>query len=163
MVCSQTDHFVFLKKTRTGIVILVVFEDDIVITGSDKEGIRILINHLNLSFLTKDLCKLRYFLDIEVSRSKAHISLSQSKNTFDILKDTSYLDSKPVAKPMEPNLKLMPNEGNFIDDPDTNRRLVDKLIYLTITRPDISYAANIVSQFMTSPRVPHMKSISKML
>ena len=76
MVCSQTDHFVFLKKTRTGIVILVVFEDDIVITGSDKEGIRILINHLSSSFLTKDLCKLCYFLDIEVAISKTGISLS---------------------------------------------------------------------------------------
>ena len=52
---------------------------------------------------------------------------------------------------MEPNLKLMSNEGDFVDDPDTYRRLVGKLIYLTITRPDISYAVGIVSQFMTNP------------
>jgi hypothetical protein len=76
MTRSQADHSVFFKKTRTGIVILVVYVDDIVITGSDKEGIQILINHLNLSFLTKDLGKLRYFLGIEVARSKAGINLS---------------------------------------------------------------------------------------
>jgi transposase InsO family protein len=163
MTRSQADHSVFFKKTRTGIVILVVYVDDIVITGSDKEGIQILINHLSSSFLTKDLGKLRYFLGIEVARSKAGISLSQRKYTLDILQDTGYLGSKPVATPMEPNLKLMPDEGDFVDDPDTYRRLVGKLIYLTITRPDISYAVSIVSQFMTNPRVPHMNAVIRIL
>uniref|UniRef100_A0A2N9FGV4 Integrase catalytic domain-containing protein n=1 Tax=Fagus sylvatica TaxID=28930 RepID=A0A2N9FGV4_FAGSY len=163
MTCSQADHSVFFKKTRTGIVILVVYVDDIVITGSDKEGIQILINHLSSSFLTKDLGKLRYFLGIEVAKSKAGISLSQRKYTLDILQDTGYLGSKPVATPMEPNLKLMPDESDFVDDPDTYRRLVGKLIYLTITRPDISYAVSIVSQFMTNPRVPHMNAVIRIL
>jgi hypothetical protein len=120
MIRSQADHSVFFKKTRTGIVILVVYVDDIVITGSDKEGIQILINHLSLSFLTKDLGKLRYFLGIEVAKSKAGISLSQRKYTLDILQDTGYLGSKTIATPMEPNLKLMPNEGDFVNDPDTS-------------------------------------------
>jgi transposase InsO family protein len=163
MTRSQADHSVFFKKKRTGIVILVVYVDDIVITGSDKEGIQILINHLSSSFLTKDLGKLRYFLGIEVARSKAGISLSQRKYTLDILQDTGYLGSKPVSTPMEPNLKLMPDEGDFVDDPDTYRRLVGKLIYLTITRPDISYAVSIVSQFMTNPRVPHMNAVIRIL
>jgi hypothetical protein len=79
MTCSQADHSVFFKKTRTGIVILVVYVDDIVITGSDKEGIQILINHLSSSFLTKDLGKLHYFLGIEVARSKAGIKLIPEK------------------------------------------------------------------------------------
>jgi hypothetical protein len=163
MTRSQTDHFVFFKKTRTSIVILVVCVNDIVITGSDKEGIQILINHLSLSFLIKDLGKLRYFLGIEVARSKAGISFSQRKYTLDILQDIGYLDSKPVTTPMEPNLKLMPDEGDFVDDPDTYRRLVGKLIYITITRPDISYAVSIVSQFMTHPRVPHMNAVIRIL
>jgi hypothetical protein len=64
---------------------------------------------------------------------------------------------------MEPNLKLIPDEGDFVDDPDTYRRLVGKLIYLTITRPDISYAVSIVSQFMTNPRVPHMNAVIHIL
>ena len=163
MTRSQADHSVFFKKTKTGIVILVVYVDDIVITGSDREGIQILINHLSSSFLTKFLGKLRYFLGIEVARSKAGISLSQRKYTLDILQDTGYLGSKPVATPMESNLKLMPDEGEFIDDPDTYRRLVGKLIYLTITRPDISYAVSVVSQFMTNPRVPHMNAVIRIL
>jgi hypothetical protein len=151
MTRSQASHFVFFKKTRTGIV------DNIVITGSDKEGIQILINHLNSSFLTKDLGKFRYFLGIEVTIWKAGRSLSQRKYTIDILQDTGYLGSKPVATPMEPNLKLMPEDGDFVDDPYTYRRL----IYLTITWPDIYYADKIVSQFMASPYASWI--ISKML
>uniref|UniRef100_A0A2N9EXN8 4-alpha-glucanotransferase n=1 Tax=Fagus sylvatica TaxID=28930 RepID=A0A2N9EXN8_FAGSY len=153
----------WFDKFSKAVVSHVVYVDDIVITGSDKEGIQILINHLSSSFLTKDLGKLRYFLGIEVARSKASISLSQRKYTLDILQDTGYLGSKPVATPMEPNLKLMPDEGDFVDDPDTYRRLVGKLIYLTITRPDISYAVSIVSQFMTNPRVPHMNAVIRIL
>ena len=151
MTRSQADHFVFFKKTKIGIVILVVYVDDIIITGSDKKGIQILINHFSSSFLTKYLRKLCYFLIIEVARSKVGISLSQRKYTLDILQDTGYLGSKPVATPMESHLKLMPNEGDFVDDPDTYRRLMGKLIYLAISRPNISYAVSIVSQFMTSP------------
>jgi hypothetical protein len=58
-------------------MILVVYVDDIVITGSDKEGIQILINHLSSSFPNKNLGKLRYFFGIEVARLKAGISLSR--------------------------------------------------------------------------------------
>ena len=64
---------------------------------------------------------------------------------------------------MEPNLKLMPNEGDFVDDPNAYRRLVGKLIYLTITRPDISYTVSIVSQFMTNPQVPRMNAVIRIL
>jgi hypothetical protein len=74
-----------------------------------------------------------------------------------------YLSSRPVVTPMEPNLKLMLDEGDFVDDPDTYRRLVGKLIYLTIIRPNISYGVSIVSQFMTSPRVPHMNVVIRSL
>jgi hypothetical protein len=57
----------------------------------------------------------------------------------------------------------MPNEGDFVDDPDTYCKLVGKLIYLTITRLDISYIVSIVSQFTTSPRVPHMNAVIRIL
>uniref|UniRef100_A0A2N9GB44 Integrase catalytic domain-containing protein n=1 Tax=Fagus sylvatica TaxID=28930 RepID=A0A2N9GB44_FAGSY len=142
MTRSQADHSVFFKKTRTGIVILVVYVDDIVITGSDKEGIQIFDQSSQLEVFSLKTWR---------------------KYTLDILQDTGYLGSKPVATPMEPNLKLMPDEGDFVDDPDTYRRLVGKLIYLTITRPDISYAVSIVSQFMTNPRVPHMNAVIRIL
>jgi hypothetical protein len=80
-----------------------------------------------------------------------------------IFRKTKLSCSKPIATPMNTNLKLMPDEGDFVNDPDTYSRLVVKLIYLTITRLDISYAVSIVSQFMTNPRVSHMNAIIRIL
>ncbi|XP_059638936.1 uncharacterized mitochondrial protein AtMg00810-like [Cornus florida] len=60
---------------------------------------------------------------------------------------------------METNVKLKVDDGDPLDDPKMYRRLVGKPIYLTITRPNISYAVSVVSQFITSPRVPHMEAV----
>ena len=88
MTRRQVDHLVFFKKMST--VILVVYVDDIVIIGSDKEGILTPIHHLSSSFDTKDLGKICYFIGIEVARSKEGINLSQRKCILDILKETGY-------------------------------------------------------------------------
>ncbi|KAM6574328.1 hypothetical protein CsatA_022655 [Cannabis sativa] len=63
-----------------------------------------------------------------------------------LLQDTGYLGSKPASTPMEPNLKLSTESGELIPNPKQYRSLIGKLIYLTITRPDISYAVNKLSQ-----------------
>jgi len=56
---------------------------------------------------------------------------------------------------MEDNVKPLPNQGKILDDPDTYRRLVGKLNYLMITRLDIVFAVNVVSQFLSAPRTTH--------
>ena len=55
------------------------------------------------------------------------------------------LDCKPVDTPMDPNVKLVPGQGESLVDPGRYRRLVGKLNYLTITRPDISFPISVVS------------------
>ena len=77
--------------------------------------------------------------------------ISQRKYTLDMLVDTSMLDCKPVDTPMDPNVKLVPSQGEPLRDPERYRRLVGKLNYLTITRPDISFPVSVVNQFLQSP------------
>ncbi|KAL5558567.1 hypothetical protein UlMin_034778 [Ulmus minor] len=64
---------------------------------------------------------------------------------------------------MEPNLKLSQEDGELFDDPSLYRRLIGKLLYLTITRPDLSYAVNRLSQFLAKPRIPHYKAVQRVL
>lgn len=65
------------------------------------------------------------------------------------------LDCKPIDTPMDPNVKLLPDQGESFPDPGRYRRLVGKLNYLTMTRPDISYAVSVVHQFLNSPCYSH--------
>ena len=74
---------------------------------------------------------------------------------MDILTDTGMLDCKPIDTPMVPNVKLVPSQGELLRDPGSYRRLVGKLNYLTITRPDISFPVSVVIQFLQSPCDSH--------
>ncbi|RVW51632.1 Retrovirus-related Pol polyprotein from transposon RE1 [Vitis vinifera] len=90
-----------------------VYVDDIVITGSDQNGIQKLKQHLFTHFQTKDLGKLKYFLGIEIAQSSSGVVLSQRKYALDILEETGMLGCKPVDTPMDPNVKLIPGQGAF--------------------------------------------------
>ena len=64
---------------------------------------------------------------------------------------------------MDPNQKILKDEGNLFKDPSRYRRLVGKLNYLTITRPDISYAVSVVSQLLEAPRVSHWEVVTRII
>lgn len=152
MIRSEANHYVFYKHSSTNqCIYLLVYVDDIVITRNDHGGIQRLKQHLFQHFQTKDLGRLKYFLGIEVAQSKRGVTISQRKYALDILKETGMLDCRPIDTPMDPNVKLVPDQGEPFSDSGRYRRLVGKLNYLTMTRPDISFVASVVSQFLNSP------------
>ena len=97
---------------------------------------------------------LRYFLGIEVMRSKHGIFLPQRKYVLDLLSKTRSLGVKPCNSPMVPNVHFI-GEGKTFEDSERYRRLVGKLNYLTVTRPDIAYSISVVSQYMPAPTVDY--------
>ncbi|RVX08747.1 Retrovirus-related Pol polyprotein from transposon RE1 [Vitis vinifera] len=160
---SEKDHSVFYKKSAAGIILLVVYVDDIVITGNDHAGISDLKTFMHSKFHTKDLGELKYFLGIEVSRSKKGMFLSQRKYVLDLLKETGKIEAKPCTTPMVPNVQLMPDDGDPFYNPERYRRVVGKLNYLTVTRPDIAYAVSVVSQFTSAPTIKHWAALEQIL
>ncbi|BBH08397.1 wall-associated kinase 2, partial [Prunus dulcis] len=131
--------------------------------GTDTATISIIKNLLHQRFHLKDLGDLKYFLGIEVSRSPKGLYLSQRKYALDILKDSGLIGARPTFFPMEQNLKLNNEDGELLHNPETYRRLVGRLIYLTITRPDIVHTVHILSQFMQSPRTTHKDAADRLL
>ncbi|RVW27145.1 Retrovirus-related Pol polyprotein from transposon RE1 [Vitis vinifera] len=114
MFRSIANHSVFYHHNSSGqCIYLVVYVDDIVITGSDQNGIQKLKQHFFTHFQTKDLGKLKYFLGIEIAQSSSGMVLSQRKYALDILEETGMLDCKPVDTPMDPNVKLIPGQGSL--------------------------------------------------
>ncbi|XP_042944481.1 uncharacterized mitochondrial protein AtMg00810-like [Carya illinoinensis] len=160
---SQADHSLFTLTTSTSIVLVLVYVDDILVAGNDLSQIEIFKRILSTHFKTKDLGSLKYFLGLEVARSSTGIFLNQRKYALDILSDSGQLGARTALFPMEQHLKLTAQDGDLLPDPGLYRRLVGRLIYLTITRPDIVYAVNTLSQFMHAPQVPHMTAAIRVL
>jgi hypothetical protein len=160
---SKADYSLFTKVSGNSITVVLIYVDDIIITGNDNKAIEALKSSLRTKFRIKDLGQLRYFLGVEVARSADGISISQRKYTLDILNEAGLLGAKPLSTPMEENIKLLPTAGDLLRNPSIYRRLVGKLIYLTITRPEITYSVHILSQFMQEPRKPHLDAVHHLL
>ncbi|KAK3017572.1 hypothetical protein RJ639_006639 [Escallonia herrerae] len=139
---SNSDHTLFLKKKQGKITALIVYVDDMVVTGNDPEEREALQGHLSREFKMKDLGPLKYFLGIEVSRSKKGIFLSQRKYALDLLRETGMLACQPVDTPVEEGLKLRIESNQVPVDKGRYQRLVGRLMYLAHTRPDLAYALN---------------------
>ncbi|KAJ0806207.1 putative RNA-directed DNA polymerase [Helianthus annuus] len=140
-LCSKADTSLFVYKKGASIVYLLVYVDDIIITGSDPQLIQSFITRLNKEFSVKDLGVLGYFLGLEVAYSDTGIYLSEAKYAHDILACAGLLDSKPVDTPLS-TADTFHSKGDPFHDPTLYRSLVGALQYLTITRPDLSYAVN---------------------
>ena len=107
---SKPHHSIFYKNSSSGIILLVVYVNDIVITGSDSKGILSLKSFLNSQFRTKDLGMLKCFLGVEVMKSKQGILLSQQKYVLDMLSEIGKLGTKPCSIPMAPKVQLTKEE-----------------------------------------------------
>ncbi|GKV36220.1 hypothetical protein SLEP1_g44372 [Rubroshorea leprosula] len=100
---------------------------------------------------------------ITVASSPQGLYLSQRKYTIELLNDAGLLGSRTADTPMEQNLKLLPSDGSPLIDGSMYRRLIGRLIYLTITRPDISFIVNTLSQFLQSPQKCHLDVAHRLL
>ena len=146
---SKSNYSLFLKKTKDAFIALLVYMDDILIASDNKVAVNELKAILDQKFKLKDLGELKYFLGLEVARFAQGINLCQRKYTLELLSDSNMFGSKPVKTPMDQNLRLSKYEGQKLGDPSAYRRLIGKLLYLTITRLAITYAVHRLSQFMS--------------
>ncbi|CAL0329477.1 unnamed protein product [Lupinus luteus] len=160
---SNSDYSLFTKHTDIGFTAILVYVDDLILTGNDL----IQINHtksvLDKKFSIKDLGDLKFFLGMEVARSKQGISLYQRKYTLELLQETGFLGSKPASTPMSYNSTIHSKSGTTLEDPTSYRKLIGKLLYLTHTRPDISFSVGCLSQFLACPTDEHHKAATQVL
>ncbi|CAN6727389.1 unnamed protein product [Malus baccata var. baccata] len=158
----NADSSLFVRTGIVGKLVVLIYVDDLIITGDNADEILNLKQSLKQRFAIKDLGILKYFLGIEVATSHKGLFLNQRKYVLDLLKEANMSDVKPAIAPLDskhkPSLKGMP-----LTDISHYQRLVGKLIYLTITRPDITYSVSLVSQFMHSPTLGHLTLVKRIL
>ena len=142
---SQADHTLFYKHSSDDISILIVYVDDIILTLDDEYELEKLKKTLATKFEIKDLGQLRYFLRMEIARTKSGISISHRKYTLDLLKKTGMLRCKLAETPMKANWKYKDTDLGDPVDKGRYQRLVGRLIYLSHTRPNIAFVVCVAS------------------
>ncbi|KAL0424094.1 UNVERIFIED_CONTAM: Retrovirus-related Pol polyprotein from transposon RE1 [Sesamum radiatum] len=155
---SSHDYCLFVKTTDSGLLALLVYVDDILLTGSSLEEIQAVKCYLHDLFTIKDIGEARYFLGLEIARNSKGSYVAQTKYILDIVKDTGLLEAKAASTPLPQGLKLTSDCVALLQNPDSYRRLVGRLLYLRFTRPDISHSVQQLSQFLNHPCELHMSA-----
>ena len=147
---SMNDHSLFINSSEGSFTTLLVYLDDIILAGNNKEKIKRIKQALNETFKIKDLGNLRYFLGLEIVRSKKGIMMNQRKYALEFLTDACLLAYKPTPIPIDNHAKSSSTRNVLFTDVQTYKRLIGKLMYLTNTRPDITFLCNKFLNFLLS-------------
>ncbi|KAH9782897.1 retrovirus-related pol polyprotein from transposon RE1 [Citrus sinensis] len=160
---SKLDTSLFILQQGRDIIFVLIYVDDILITGSKESLVQEVIERLNCQFALKVLGPLSYFLGLEAHRTENGLHLSQHKYICDLLKRTDMDGCKETSTPMSVVPKLSAEGGKQFSDPTLYRSIVGALLYVTITRPEISYAVHRLSQYMQNPLQPHWLGCKRIL
>lgn len=160
---TVADYSLFIYNKGDVFVTALVYVDDILLTGTSSDFISQVKASLHSTFTIKDLGLAKYYLGLEIHRTEAGLYLHQHKFVHDLLLEAGLENAKPLSLPVDAAIKLSPTDGVLLDDPKLYRKFVGKLLYLTVSRPDIAFAVHHLSQFLQSPRVPHMIAVQRIL
>ena len=149
--CSKSDPSLFTYHHKEKTLLLLLYVDDILLTGNSEHLIQDLLKSLNTRFSMKDLGKPKYFLGIQIEETEEGLFLHQEGYATDILHQAGMSDYNPM--PTHLPIVLDDPESELFPEPTYFRSLAGKLQYLTITRPDIQFAVNFVCQRMHAPTV----------
>ncbi|KAH0645844.1 hypothetical protein KY284_033728 [Solanum tuberosum] len=162
LYCCYADSSLFVRHTPSSTTYILVYVNDIILTGSDPSYISSFIKSLDVQFSLKELGDLSFFLGVEVARVGSGIHLSQPTYIQDLLSRTKMTDCKPFPSPADSTFQLS-KHGETFDDPSLYRSIVGALQYATITRPKIYFSVNRVCQYMHNPTLDHWKAVKQIL
>lgn len=160
-VNSRPNPSLFISSKGLDITLLLVYVDDIIITGSNSTSIDDFISLVGAKFAMKDLGILNYFLGIEVQYFNSGLKLSQMKYASELLVKAGMSACKPSSTPA--SIKPVISSDDEFTDVTLFHTLVGSLQYLTLTRPEIAHAVNVVCQHMHAPKASHFILVKRIL
>lgn len=160
---TKSDASLLVRQGLGDTMFILVYVDDIIVTGSNTFQVDQVIASLASKFSVKDLGNLHYFLGVELIRSSDGLILTQANYVNEILNDELMTDYKSVHTPMSASELITLSDGTHLTDATRYRRVLGRLQYLSFTRPDIAYAVNKLSQFMQAPSDLHWKAMKRVL
>lgn len=161
---SDNDATLYVKKLLDGgSLIISLYVDDLLVTSNNQQEVQQLMEEMQNQFKMSNLGKMNYFLGLEVHQTKDGIFMNQEKYAHEVLKKYKMESCKFVPTPLVQNLKLSKEDGAGKVNVSLYRSLVGSLLYLTSSRPDLMYAASLLSRFMQSPSEIHFAATKRVL
>ena len=162
---SKSDTSLFIYNRSNTSIFVLIYVDDIIVTSSSDEAITGLLKDLSVEFALKDLGDLHFFLGIEVKKHEDGLHLSQEKYATDLVRRVGLQGCKPSPTLLSSSEKLSLTEGEPLNQEDSTnyRSLIGALQYLTLTRPDISFALNKVCQFLHALTTVHWTAAKRIV
>jgi hypothetical protein len=160
---SLVDFSLFLFFHGNMKLFMLVYVDDIIVTGIDYAYNHSLILRLQQEFPLKDLGPLGFFLGIQASHTSVGLHLYQAKYINDLLTHVHMLGAKPSKSPCSFGSKLSQFDGVALDDSSEYRHVVGSLQYCTLTRPDIAFSMNQLCQHLHHPNSIHFAAAKRVL
>jgi hypothetical protein len=160
---SPSEHAVYARGEASSRLLLGVYIDDLIVTGSSTLEIAKFKREMTDRFKMSDLGLLAYYLGMEVTQRNDEITLYQSAYAAKLLEKAGMMGCTTSQVPMEPRLKLSKASPNPPVDVTLYRSIIGSLCYLVHSRPDIAYAAGYVSRFMERPTTEHLSAVKFLL
>lgn len=160
---THTDSSLFVRSSNGSLTILLLYVDDLVLTGNDACDISFLISQLSVVFEMKILGHLHHFLGIEFNLVSNGLFLSQVKYAKDLLVCSSMIDAKPCGSLSCHIQSSSPSASHLLTDPTPYRSVTGALQYLTLTRPDLAFAVNQLCQHLHQPTTADYTALKRVL
>jgi hypothetical protein len=158
-----SEHTIYVRRNGNVQLVVGVYVDDLIITGSDRDNIGSFKEEMATTFKMSDLDLLHYYLSIEVKQSVSGISLSQGAYSMKILERSGMTGCNPCHVPMEDGLKLSKQSTQSLVHTIAYQSIVRSLRYLVNTRPDLTFAVGYVSHFLEEPQEDRLAAVKKIL
>ncbi|GKA07055.1 putative RNA-directed DNA polymerase [Tanacetum coccineum] len=160
---SKTDPSLFIYSCGDTLLYILVYVDDIIVTGNNKGTIDNIICQLGSAFALKDLRPLNYFLGIEIVPHVSDILLSQKKYILELLQSAGLSNCNPVSSPMVTSSLLTLDDSTAFSNLVKYQQVVGSLQYVTISRPDIAFVVDKVCQYMHASTKNHWSAVKRIL
>ncbi|GJS66870.1 putative ribonuclease H-like domain-containing protein [Tanacetum coccineum] len=155
------DKTLFIKKDKSDILLVQVYVDDIIF-GSTKKTLCLEFEQMmHKRFQMSSMGELTFFLGLQVQHKEDGIFISQDKYVADILKKFDFVTMKTASTPMEPNKALVKDEEAEDVDVHLYRSMIGSLMYLTASRPDITFAFCTCARFQVTPKISHLHAVNR--
>ena len=160
---GKVDQILFIKKEDSKLIVAQIYVDDIIFGSTKDELAHGFSKLMQVEFEMSMIGELTHFLGLQICQQDLGILLSQSKYAKNLVKKFGLEFASSVRTPMSPNVKLIVDLLGKSVDSSLYRSMIGSLLYLTSSRPDISYSVGVCVRYQTNSKESHMTALKRII